>query len=234
MKPDLKKSIFTSNQQLEGGRPREAVLRSASSANSVVPRYILPPNAASAASLRASKEEGVINRYVTRRGVEKRNTPAIQTKRPPTTTPSQNESSIAGSPPHASLGRPAQPIASTHLLKRSRSESTERSVVKRTRARLKRHTLNLETFHKTFPKPLARLPQSPLFFSHTDSPRPRFPRFPSIEAATVTMLNRARDDSGGISTLKLARGSVSNSAASPWASIERTSERSTTPKAFSI
>ena len=225
------KSIFTSNQQSRGSQLLDIIPKanSTSSADSVVPP---PPPSYSAL------EEGAKS-YVTGRQGIKPDPPAVETK---TSTNSQsNEHSIAESTPHAFFRQPDQSTAliasSKHPLKHSRSESNERPV-KRTRPRFKpRHTLNPDTFSKSFPVKIVASPPSPLFFSNTDHPRPSFPRFSSAEAAAI-MLKNTRDDLGGMShTLRLARGSISNSASPPrssptrgWASIEGISERSATPK----
>ncbi|RDW87629.1 hypothetical protein BP5796_03323 [Coleophoma crateriformis] len=90
-----------------------------------------------------------------------------------------------------------------------------------------RHSIDPENY----PTGIARVfnqPQSPLFFSHSARQRPNFPSsFSSQEAAD--MLNKARDDVSGTVTLKLARGSVSQtsprsiSTPGSWASVERNS-----------
>lgn len=115
-----------------------------------------------------------------------------------------------------------------HAAKHPRSEdkrrpvSTERAP-KRTRPKLtSRHTLDPESFHTAGAAAPRKFisPPSPLFFSHTPRHRPFLsPGFSSSEAA-ATMLNRARDEPGGVTTLKLARGSISN------ASPPRSSSRS--------
>lgn len=95
-------------------------------------------------------------------------------------------------------------------LKHPRSESVERGP-KRARPNFKlRHTLDPETFPTGFSSN-TRDPPSPLFFSNTPKrQRPALlPSFSSSDA--VTMLNKARDEAGGVTTLKLARGSISNS-----------------------
>jgi hypothetical protein len=96
-----------------------------------------------------------------------------------------------------------------------------------------RHTLDPETFSSALaanPRSNQGLPPSPLFFSHTQRQRPILPPSFSSSDAAATMLNKARDEAGGVTTLKLARGSRSN--ASPplstttpgsWASLERNS-----------
>jgi hypothetical protein len=133
---------------------------------------------------------------------------------------------------HAFLTTPTLQIS-----KHSRSEdngaipgSTERPP-KRTRLKLRpRHTLNPESFQSTFPKRQLGSPPSPLFFSHTSRQRPILaPSFSSSEAA-ATMLNKARDEHGGVTTLKLAWGSINNaspprSTSTPgsWASFDRSS-----------
>jgi hypothetical protein len=54
------------------------------------------------------------------------------------------------------------------------------------------------------------LPLSPLFFSHTSRCRPDLPPTFSSSEAVATVLNQSREKSGGITTLKLARGSISS------------------------
>lgn len=81
-----------------------------------------------------------------------------------------------------------------------------------------RHTLDPASFPKGFATPGREDPTSPLFFSHTPRQRPPLqPSFSSSEAA-ATMLNKTRDERGsGVTTLKLARGSI-NGASPPRAS----------------
>lgn len=113
-----------------------------------------------------------------------------------------------------------------NALKHSRSESSER-VSKRARPKLKpRHTLDPDTFPTGFHTNLTE-PPSPLFFSNTPQrQRPSLP--PSFSSSdAVTMLNKVRDEAGGVTTLKLARGSINNSpprsTSTPgsWTSVDR-------------
>jgi hypothetical protein len=124
---------------------------------------------------------------------------------------------------------PSSSIPVGNAVKHPRSESLER-VSKRTRPKLikPRHTLDPETFPRSFSSSLAS-PTSPLFFSHTQRQRPPLPpSFPSSDGL-ANMLNKGRDEAPGVTVLKLARGSVSNSpprsTSTPgsWASIERSS-----------
>lgn len=121
---------------------------------------------------------------------------------------------------------PAQvlPLPSpSHASKHPRSEdngtrppSTERAP-KRNRPKLKlRHALDPEIFqpgvvHK---RPQGQ-PPSPLFFSHSPRQRLYLESNFSNSAAAATMLNKVRDEPGGVTTLKLARGSISNVASPP-------------------
>jgi hypothetical protein len=115
----------------------------------------------------------------------------------------------------------------------NRPASTERPS-KRTRPKLRpRHTLDAESFHAAtvFPKKGVGSPPSPLFFSsHKARQRPLLPSsFSSSDAAS--MMSKARDEPGGVTTLKLARGSISS--ASPPRSTSTPgswSERSSVPR----
>ena len=84
----------------------------------------------------------------------------------------------------------------------------------RPKLRPRTHTIDPDKVSTAFYANRAQ-PPSPLFFSHSVRQRPVLPAsFSSAEAAA--MLNKARDESaGGITTLKLARGSLSQSASSP-------------------
>jgi len=135
-------------------------------------------------------------------------------------------------------GLPSSQLTTTHASKHPRTEDKGRPLPaeppsKKNRPKLKpRHTLNPESFHTSitpFPARRPGSPPSPLFFSHSPRQRPIPPTFSSSEAA-ATMLNRARDEPSGVTTLKLARGSMSS--ASPprptstpgsWTPIERSS-----------
>ena len=151
--------------------------------------------------------------------------------------------------PPASFRKPDIPLQSVksvpkaqNVLKHSRSEDNngtgrvatkaERPPQKRPKLR-PRHTLDPETFGSAFAaNPFANKgsPPSPLFFSHSSRQRPILPPSFSSSEAAATMLNKARDEAGGVTTVKLARGSIST--ASPprstsipgsWASLERNS-----------
>ncbi|CZR55332.1 related to sensory transduction histidine kinase [Phialocephala subalpina] len=132
------------------------------------------------------------------------------------------------------------PPNTTNASKHPRSEefarppSTERPP-KRTRPKLRpRHTLDPESFQtaSAIPKKRGGSPPSPLFFSHSTRQRPILPtRFSSSEAVTA-MMNKARDEPGGITTVKLARGSISNAASPPRSTSTPGSwtERSSVPR----
>lgn len=111
--------------------------------------------------------------------------------------------------------------------------SSSEPPLKKPRPKLRpRHTLDPDKLSTVLYKNRAQ-PPSPLFFSPSPRQRPILPpSFSSAEA--VEMVNKARDESagGGITTLKLARGSITTNTASPprststtgsWASIERNS-----------
>lgn len=127
----------------------------------------------------------------------------------------------------------------THASKHPRTEengtgrvvSNSEPPPKRSRPKLRpRHTLDPETFPVGIHENLTQ-PPSPLFFSHSQRPRPIFPPSYSSAEAAATMLNKARDEaaSGGIRTLKLARGSLSTASPPPssspgsWALMETNS-----------
>ena len=141
--------------------------------------------------------------------------------------------------PPLSFRKPSTPKL-THASKHPRAEEngTGRAVLgserplKRSRPKIRpRHKLDLDTFPVGFHKNLAQ-PPSPLFFSHSLRPRPLPPPSYSSAEAVAAMLNKVRDEAAGegVTTLKLARGSLStasppHSTPSPgsWVSIERTS-----------
>jgi len=143
--------------------------------------------------------------------------------------------------PDLPLSQPAATHASKHprtVEDKGRLPLTE-PPLKKHRPKLKpRHTLDAESFHSIVSTRNLASPPSPLFFSHSPRQRPILPpTFSSSEAAT--MLSKARDEPGGVTTLKLARGSLSAAASPPrststpgsWTSIERVSmPRSPDPK----
>jgi len=92
-----------------------------------------------------------------------------------------------------------------HATKHPRDDIAEagRKLSKRPRPKLmSRHTVDPEIF------PSSPAVTSPLFFSHTSRQRPVVtPAFPGSNFA-IAMLNTARDETGGMTTLKLARGSI--------------------------
>jgi hypothetical protein len=112
----------------------------------------------------------------------------------------------------------------THASKHPRTDETgngrdvsnSEPPLKKSRPKLRpRHTLDPDNFSTGFCTTRAQ-PPSPLFFSHSPRQRPILPTsFSSAEAAA--MLNKARDESagGGLTTLKLARGSISTNTSSP-------------------
>jgi hypothetical protein len=119
---------------------------------------------------------------------------------------------------------------SAYALKHPRPEVLSESPSKRRRAQTTApHPLAPETFSRGFSTRLGS-PPSPLSYTGILRQRSILPPRLSNSHTVATMLNRARDDSGGVTTLKLARGSVSN--ASPprpistpgsWASVDRSS-----------
>lgn len=109
-----------------------------------------------------------------------------------------------------------------------RPVSTERSS-KRNRPKLRPpHTLDADSFHAaTALSQGVSSPPSPLFFSsHRARSRPTLPSFASSDAAS--MMSKARDEPGGVTTLKLARGSISS--ASPPRSVSTTASWSSMPR----
>ncbi|TVY49822.1 Hybrid signal transduction histidine kinase K [Lachnellula occidentalis] len=124
--------------------------------------------------------------------------------RKPDTIPSTSNTSNASKHPRSEDSR-----------SRAVSNSTSERPSKRNRPRLKaRHTLDRDSFQAA-KKLIPVLPPSPspLFFSHT-SRRPTLPPFTHSDLA-ATMVNKARDEIGGVTTLKLARGTVSNTTSPP-------------------
>lgn len=128
--------------------------------------------------------------------------------------------SLATDPAFRTLGQPCPisallPYKPTDVSKRRREEDHDTEpdhLSKRRRPpliRARQHILEPEGCH---PNPAGKgptSPPSPLFFSHSPRRRPIPINFSSSEAAE--MLNRARDEPGGIKTLKLARGSMTGS-----------------------
>ncbi|KAK0118177.1 hypothetical protein ONS95_012482 [Cadophora gregata] len=115
--------------------------------------------------------------------------------------------------------------------KGSRPASAERPQ-KRNRPKFinaRQHTLDSESFQTVVSRKVQGSPPSPLFFSSQHSrKRPLLPPSFSSADAAAAMLNRARDEPGGVTTLKLARGSLSNSSpprasSTPGVSSERSS-----------
>ncbi|KAI9744446.1 MAG: hypothetical protein M1818_001975 [Claussenomyces sp. TS43310] len=110
---------------------------------------------------------------------------------------------------------PPSTLPQPPTLKRPHDQHTSTSCTseppcKRPRHRLKpRYTLDSATFPTGFSTDTTS-PVSPLFFSHTPRRRPALLASFSSSEAAATMLSKARDEGGGITTLKLARGSVSN------------------------
>lgn len=141
---------------------------------------------------------------------------------------SENDNSDFGQTPFL---KPHIPQATATIilpneLKHRRSRSAERPS-KRTRPKFNQ-ALDSEAFSKPISTPVA-VTVSPLFFSsHTRRHRPALPT-PYLSSETAaSMLDKAREVAGGVTTLKLARGSISNnspprSASTPgsWASLDR-------------
>lgn len=127
----------------------------------------------------------------------------------------------------------------TNASKRPRSAAEDGGVVstqgerpaKRNRTKLRpQYTIDPETFKaaQKLITPDIYSATSPLFFSNSTRQRPPLPSNHSSSEFVTTMINQARDEAGGIKTLKLARGSVSNTATpqrsgtpASWASFER-------------
>jgi PAS domain-containing protein len=111
--------------------------------------------------------------------------------------------------PHASKRPPEENASRTDLL-------SERPA-KRVRPRLRpRRTLDLARFQAVKVPTQLRGLTSPLFFSsHTTRQRPVIQQGYSSSTATARMLNKARDEFGAVTTLKLARGSMSSVSSPP-------------------
>ncbi|RDL33133.1 uncharacterized protein BP5553_08572 [Venustampulla echinocandica] len=87
---------------------------------------------------------------------------------------------------------------------------------KRSHSKLRyRRAVDPELLQQAIITPSVGQPPSPLFFSHSSRQRPLLPQGFSSSEAVTRMINKGRDEAGGITTLKLARGSVISNAASP-------------------
>ncbi|CZT46920.1 related to sensory transduction histidine kinase [Rhynchosporium secalis] len=121
---------------------------------------------------------------------------------------------ISYPPSHrTTLFPPAPPHASKHPRGGSRPASTEPPQKRNQPAYIKtrHHTLDSESLQSTISTP-SDSPPSPLFFSsHQSKKRPYLPPKLSSSDTASTMLNKTRDESGGVTTLKIARGSLSTS-----------------------
>lgn len=229
MKPEPK-SIFTPHQDLDTQSTKERTSSPCKSSSAISPSSIPPPSA------RALEAEAGLPR---RQPHDSPQNSAYPTRNLPSGAESQAESRFRK--PEAPCIQPSTPNP-TNASKRPRSEdsglrlvsTSEERPSKRNRLKLRpRHTLDPESFKaaKKLTGPKLRSPPSPLFFSHTPRQRPVLPAGFSSSELAATMLNKARDEVGGITTLKLARGSVSNVASPPrststpgsWASFERSS-----------
>lgn len=126
--------------------------------------------------------------------------------------------------------RLTEAYASKHRLSEDNG-SRPASISERPKKRLKprliaRHTIDLQTVRSSATPRLAP-PHSPLFFSHTPRQRPLLP--PGLSSSSAAeMLNKGREETGGVTTLKLARGSVNT--ASPPRSTATSLVRSPEPK----
>ncbi|KAG0651774.1 Hybrid signal transduction histidine kinase K [Hyphodiscus hymeniophilus] len=105
--------------------------------------------------------------------------------------------------------------------------------LKKSRSKLRRDKFTINKTTSGFSQKPSQ-PPSPLFFSHSPRPPQRPILLSSLSSAeAAAMLNKAKDESaGGITTLKLARGSMSqNATSSPRSGSSRASiERNSTPR----
>lgn len=111
------------------------------------------------------------------------------------------------------LRRPSVPDvpSSAHTLKHPRSQILSELPLKKRRPGLKRrHTLGPESFPEGFAS-LLELPSLPL--TSPAAPQQGLPPRPSTAHAIAAIRNKVREDSGGITTLKLARGNIGNGSA---------------------
>jgi PAS domain-containing protein len=129
--------------------------------------------------------------------------------RTPDILPSQLSRETLPATPHASK-RPPEENA-------TRPDSISERPAKRVRPWLRaRHTLDPTQFQAVKHSPKPGDTTSPLFFSsHSSKHRPAILQEYTSPRLAARMLNKARDESGAITTLKLARGSMSSISSSP-------------------
>jgi hypothetical protein len=125
---------------------------------------------------------------------------------------SRDEKSVSSSGPFFPFDHPLQPSVtntarSTHTLKHPQSPILSEPPLKKRRPELaRRHTLGPESSPKGFAAVFDSLP-SPLLPSPTKQ-RPGLAPRPATSHAIAAIRNKVREDSGGITTFKLARGSI--------------------------
>ncbi|TVY42454.1 Hybrid signal transduction histidine kinase K [Lachnellula subtilissima] len=211
MKPEPK-SIFTSQKDFSAQSTRE---RTPPPENPSTPSSNPPPSPNTTLEGGIEREAGLPTRLqrteTSTQENSSRNTPqsvgdseSLFRKRD--TTPSTPNTSNASKHPR-----------SEDSLSRAVSTSASERPSKRNRPRLKsRQNLGRESFQTAkLATPILPPPQSPLFFSHTPRQRSLLPPYSTTSDLAATMLNKARDEIGGVTTLKLARGSVSNATSPP-------------------
>jgi hypothetical protein len=235
------KSIFTSQKDFGSQASQEQIspqLSSlAASAPTIPPAPILLDSVDREADLPGKEED--VNAPQTVATIRSReNSKELDIGAEPSTTPFNAPTQRQPPSPtieHFSFRKPDRPVThaqsfavpkAAQASKHPRSEdhgtrplSIERAS-KRTRPKLKaRHTLDPDSFQAAaalIGQRLPGTPPSPLFFSsHNPRQRPLLPSNFSSSAAAATMLNKARDELGGVTTLKLARGSISSVSSPP-------------------
>lgn len=210
MKPEAK-SIFTSQTDFSAQSTRE---RTTSPENPSTPSSKPPPSPKTTLEGGIEREAGLPTRLQrteksTRKTPQNTSQPIGDSKsqfRKPDTIPSTPNTSNASKHPRSEDSR-----------SRAVSTSTSERPTKRNRPRLgPRLSLDPEDFQaaKKLANPILPPLPSPLFFSHTPRQRPILPPNPTTSDMAATMLNKARDEIG-VTTLKLARGSVSNATSPP-------------------
>ncbi|TVY92252.1 Hybrid signal transduction histidine kinase K [Lachnellula willkommii] len=211
MKPESK-SIFTSQTDFSAQSTRE---RTTPPETPSTPSSNPPPSPNTTLEGGIEREAGLPTR-LQRREKSTRKYSSQNTSQPvgdsesqfrkPDPTPSTPNTSNASKHPRSEDSR-----------SRAVSTSTSERPSKRNRPRLRpRHTLDPEDFQaaKKLATPILPHLPSPLFFSHTPRQRPILPPNPTTSDLAATMLNKARDEIG-VTTLKLARGSLSNATSPP-------------------